>query len=106
VDFVKARALMDNNKELFEEIVRLFLVDGIKHLNAAKQALAAGDNELLKHHAHTIKGMVGIFAAERTTNAAATVENLAGLAGTEQAMSVLETELLLLHEALKSYQWH
>lgn len=105
VDFVKARTLMDNNKELFEEISRLFLIDGMKHLAEAQQAFSAGNSEQLKHHAHTIKGMVGVFAAERTTNAAAKVESLAGLAGTEQAMITLAKELKLLHEAVKSYQW-
>jgi len=103
-DFKKSLALMDDSRELFEEIVQLFQQDGPKYLQNAKLALEQGNADQVKHAAHAIKGMVGVFAAERTMDAAAKVEQLAGDPQCGEALKQLEIELLTLQEAIKAYQ--
>jgi len=104
-DFGKARQTMDDSKELFEEIVRLFLEDAQPHIEKIKNGIAQGDANAIRHSAHTLKGMVGIFAAERTMQAAAKVEVLAGKAGVDEAVADLEAALVELETAIRAYQW-
>jgi len=104
-DFGKARQTMDDSKELFEEIVRLFLEDAPTHIEKIKQGLADGDVDAIRHSAHTLKGMVGIFAAERTMQAAAQVEQRVGKPGLDEAVADLETALTELGTAIRAYQW-
>ncbi|MBA4382562.1 MAG: hypothetical protein C0406_08370 [Sideroxydans sp.] len=104
-DFGKARQTMDDSKELFEEIVRLFLEDAPPHLEKIKNGLAQGDADAVRHSAHALRGMVGIFAAERTMKAAATVEELAGRTGLDEAIAELAESLAELEAAIRAYQW-
>jgi PAS domain S-box-containing protein len=104
-DFGKARQTMDDSKELFEEIVRLFLEDAPPHIESIKNGLAQGDADAVRHSAHALRGMVGIFAAERTMKAAAKVEELAGKSGLDEAVADLETSLSELETAIRAYQW-
>jgi CheY-like chemotaxis protein len=104
-DFGKARQTMDDSKELFDEIVMLFLEDATPHIEKIKNGLAQGDADAVRHSAHTLKGMVGIFAAERTMLAATKVEDLAGKAGLAEAVVELEASLSELQAAIRAYQW-
>jgi len=104
-DFDKARGLMDNSRELFDEIVRLFLADAPPHMQHIRDGLARGDTEAVRHSAHTIKGMVGIFSAERALQAAEQVEMSAGQKGSEQAVAELEIAIGELQSAIRKYQW-
>jgi CheY-like chemotaxis protein len=104
-DFDKARHLMDDSRELFDEIVQLFLADAPPHMQSIKEGLAKGDSEAVRHSAHTIKGMVGIFSAERALQAAERVEKTAGQEGCKEAADVLEVALSELQAAIKAYQW-
>ncbi len=105
VDFARARQTMDDSKELFDEIVKLFLADYPPHLEKIRNGLAQGDADAVRHSAHALKGMVGIFAAERTMQAAATVEAMAGEAGLAAAVAALEISLTDLETAIRAYQW-
>jgi len=104
-DLGKARQMMDDSRELFEEIVGLFRLDAPLHMQRVKAGLAQSDKEAVLHSAHTIKGMVGIFAAERTMQAAERVEQTAGLPGNDQAVAELEAVLHELQSAIDAYQW-
>lgn len=104
-DFGKARQTMDDSKELFEEIVRLFLEDSPPHIEKIKNGLVQGDAEAVRHSAHALKGMVGIFAAERAMQAAAKVEEMAGKSGLDAAVTDLEESLKELDAAIRAYQW-
>lgn len=104
-DFGKARQTMDDSKELFEEIVRLFLEDAPTHMEKIKQGSMDGDVDAVRHSAHTLKGMVGIFAAERTMQAAAQVEQMVGKSGLAEAVVDLESALTELGAAIRAYQW-
>ena len=104
-NFAKARELMDDSRELFEEIVSLFKTDAPPHLQAVHDGLASGDANAVKHGAHAIKGMVSIFAAERTMAAAQQVESNAGVEGCEQFVPELDEALQELQAAIEAYQW-
>jgi PAS domain S-box-containing protein len=101
-DFDKALKTMDDNTELFDEIVRLFLEDAPPHMQKIKDAVIQGDAKSVRHSAHTIKGMSGIFAAERTMQAAERVEKSSGQEGCDGAVVELEAALKeLLAEVMK-----
>ncbi len=104
-DFDKARRLMDESRELFDEIARLFLADAPPHMQRIKAGLAQGDSEAIRHSAHTIKGMVSIFSAERAMQAAERVERTAGQGGCDVAVDGLEIALTELQSAVRAYQW-
>jgi CheY-like chemotaxis protein len=104
-DFNKARLTMDNNRELFDEIVRLFLTDAPPHLSAINAALTIGDLNAVRHSAHSLKGMAGVFVAERTMHAAALVEQLSEKSELIHAVSELGVSLSELLEAIKAYRW-
>ena len=101
-DFNKARETMDNNLELFDEIVRIFLEDAPPHMQRIKDGLAQGDAKAVRYSAHTLKGMVGIFSAERTMQAAARVEASAGQEGCREAAADLEVALNELLAVVRS----
>jgi len=104
-DFGKARQTMDDSKALFDEIVRLFLEDAPPHLAKIKQGQVEGDFDAVRHSAHALKGMVGIFAAERAMQAAAKVEQVAAGPGLAEAVTALEAALDELATAIREYQW-
>ena len=105
VDFAKARVTMDDNQELFEEIVRLFLVDAPLHLQKIQVGEQQRDATTIRHSAHTLRGMVGIFAAERTLQAAADVEQHATDADVAAKVEVLANALAELEAAIRAYRW-
>jgi HPt (histidine-containing phosphotransfer) domain-containing protein len=104
-DFSKARQTMDDNRELFEEIVCLFLADTPPYMQRIKEALTQGDADTVLHCAHALKGMVGIFAAERTMQALAIVKQRVGQQGLEEAVMELDASLSELQAAIRAYKW-
>jgi two-component system, sensor histidine kinase and response regulator len=95
---------VDGNRRLLRDLVRIFLADYPLHLTQIKDALRDGDAQALTKAAHTLKGAVGNFAAEKAAAAAQLLEVLArdgklGAAG--DAYSALESELVRLGEELK-----
>jgi PAS domain S-box-containing protein len=103
VDFDKALQTMDGSRELFDEIARLFLEDAPQQMVQIKEALAQGDMEVLRRGAHSLKGMVGVFAAERTMQAAVLVEKTAGQDECAAAVLDLENALTELQSAIRSF---
>ncbi len=108
-DFAAARQTMDDDRKLFEEIVRLFQSDAPVRMQQILEALARGESEAVHRGAHSIKGMAGIFSAERTVQAAARLEELAALGslkpGAVEAAAELEAAMADLQAALLLYQW-
>ena len=102
-DFDKAMKLMDDSRELFDEIVNLFLQDTPPHMQRIKDGLAQGNAVWVRQSAHAIKGMVGVFSAEQTTQAAALVEKIAGQDECGAAVEELDISLNELREAIKEY---
>ncbi len=104
-DFDKARQFMDNSRELYDEIVKLFFTDTAPHLQNIKEGLISGDVKSIQHSAHTIKGIVSIFAAERSIQAAEMVGKLAEDNKLQAAVIELEAALDELTLAVQAYRW-
>ncbi|CAH1079441.1 PAS domain S-box protein [Candidatus Nitrotoga sp. 1052] len=104
-DFSKTRQIMDDNRELFEEIVCLFLADTPPHMQRIKEALTQGDANTVLHSAHSLKCMVGTFVAERTMQALAIVEKSVGQHGLVEAVMELDASLSELQATIRAYRW-
>ncbi len=107
-DFAAARETMDDDRALFDEIAHLLQSNAPEHLQHIRAGLAQGDSVAVRHSAHAIKGMVGIFAAERSVLAAAQLEQLAALGDLTAAaapIAALEAAIAELLAALRAYQW-
>ncbi|HEX5227747.1 MAG TPA: PAS domain S-box protein [Bryobacteraceae bacterium] len=94
--------------ELLKEVVDLFLDDYPSTFEKIKAAVETRDSTALEHSAHSLKGSVSTFGAQRAFEAAFTLEkqgrsgDLAGapghLAELEKALGDLRPELVLLRD--------
>jgi PAS domain S-box-containing protein len=92
--------------DLLKEVVELFLDDYPSTFEKIKGAVASRDATALEHHAHSLKGSVSTFGANRAFEAAFTLEKQGrsgdltgapdGLLQLEQALEALRPELVLL----------
>jgi PAS domain S-box-containing protein len=92
--------------DLLKEVVELFLDDYPSTFEKIKGAVASRDATALEHHAHSLKGSVSTFGANRAFEAAFTLEKQGrsgdltgatdGLLQLEKALEALRPELLLL----------
>jgi PAS domain S-box-containing protein len=88
------------------------LLDIVNDIELACQARAQGDPQRLRNAAHAIKGMVSMFGAERSVQAAAELEVMAdderpGAVSplVDQAQAVLTQAIGDLMLALQDYRW-
>ncbi len=91
--------------ELLDELVDLFLKNSSRMLFAVEQAVHEGKAETIEKAAHSLKGSVGNFAADRAFQAAMKLETM-GREGrvkhADQALKDLEKEISLLRDVLMS----
>ncbi len=73
------------------ELIKIYPEDSGKFLLAATQALAAGDAEALYEAAHSLKGMLGVYAADRAVEAASHLCHVAQSRDLFGARGILET---------------
>lgn len=104
-DFAQTRLTMDDSRELFDEIVGLFLAETPIYLQRVRDGITQQDADAIRHGAHALKGMVAIFAAERTMQAAALLEKHPEQPGLVERISELETTLAELETAIRAYKW-
>ena len=104
-DFTIARQTVDNDRDLFDEIVRMFMEDAPALLQGIKEGFTTGNTEIIKRNAHTLKSQVAIFAAERSRQAAERVEHLAGKDGCKAAADELEIAMTELFATIAAYKW-
>ncbi len=105
VDFAAVRQKMDYSRELFEEIVALFLRDMPKEIARLKEHAAEGDADGVRRDAHTIRGMVSMFssgAAAQVTNA---IEARASHGRLDGLLAELEQAVDAIGDALSAYRW-
>jgi protein-histidine pros-kinase len=93
VDLRQTRELLDGDEEAVQQLLQIYFRDIGKTFAALRQARERRDLEALARLAHSIKGSVGVFFAERAASAAKTVERLAG-AGDPGAIGEPLSELL------------
>ena len=106
--FDKTAALegIDGDVELLMELAGAFLEEYPKLLSEIREAIARDDSTALMHAAHTLKGSVGIFAANIAFEAALKLETMGraeDLANAEEAYAALEEELKRLKPALEAF---
>jgi len=70
--------LMANDSELFKEMVRIYRADHPNYLASLDMAIRNGDAEQVRYIAHTIKGMLSVFAVEEIADIASRIEEQAG----------------------------
>ena len=104
-DFSVARQTVDNDHELFDEIVKMFMEDSPALLQGIKDGFASNSKEIVKRNAHTLKSQVAIFAAERARRAAERVEHLAGQDGCKEAAVELDAAITELNAVILDYKW-
>ncbi len=101
-DFEKSMELMNSSRELFDEISGLFVRDAPSFLEQVKEGLTNGDQDLVRKSAHSLKGMLSIFFAERTMNAATEAIITAGQENCIDSVNELELALTEFLIALKA----
>lgn len=104
-DLEKALNNMDEDRELFQILVAVFVEESARHMEEIREGIQRTDAGAVERAAHTLKGTAGNFAAQRTFELASHLEVL----GRERrfrelpkAFAQLEEELDLLREALRS----
>jgi HPt (histidine-containing phosphotransfer) domain-containing protein len=88
--------------ELLQEIAQLFLDDAARMLGEIRSAVEARDAKQLDHSAHTLKGCVSNFGAQRLYEAALMMERMGrggDLATADSEFRTLESEMhQLVHD--------
>jgi HPt (histidine-containing phosphotransfer) domain-containing protein len=100
-------ARLGGDRQLFGEILDIFLEDSPAFLRQAMDSLAAGDAPRLERAAHTLKGLSSNFAAASTVAAAYAVELHARERKLDQAgkcIGQLQSELARLEAALRAFR--
>jgi len=93
--------------ELLKEVIELFLSDYPSTFEKIKSAVAASDATALEHHAHSLKGSVSTFGADRAFEAAFALEKQGrsgDLRGAQEGLLQLEQALEALRPDLESLQ--
>jgi PAS domain S-box-containing protein len=105
VDKALLIARVGGDVELLDELVDLFMKNSSRMLCAVEQAVHEGRAETIEKAAHSLKGSVGNFAADRAFQAAMKLETM-GREGrvrhAEEALKNLEREISLLKDALST----
>jgi PAS domain S-box-containing protein len=98
-------ARLGGDREAVRQLVEVFRQDCEPLMADIAAAVQVGDAGKLKVAAHTLKGMVAFFAADRATAAALALEKLGeggDLTGATEMVGVLTRELTELEPALRS----
>jgi CheY-like chemotaxis protein len=93
--------------ELLKEVIELFLNDYPGTFEKIRNAVAASDVSALEHHAHSLKGSVSTFGANRAFEAAFALEKQGrsgDLRGAQEGLFQLEQALEALRPELESLQ--
>ena len=106
-DLAAALNQVSNDKDLFKEIVGMFISSHPQQMLMIKSAIESEDVEALSFAAHSLKGVVGNFRADAATKAAQRIESMADrndLLGIDSALADLQVEIDGLSRALTPFQ--
>jgi PAS domain S-box-containing protein len=78
-DETAALQYLENDTDLLDELIKLFIQTIPDQINELQAALAKGDTEALANSAHSIKGMSAVFCTTTVTGLAAQLETDARL---------------------------
>ena len=93
--------MMNNSRELFDEISSIFLIDAPIYIKKIIENVEQSNMELVRFNTHTLKGMVSIFCADRTIHAAKEIENKLHNNELIESVDDLENSLNDLLKAIK-----
>jgi len=102
-DLEKTLANLDGDRELFENLVLVFVEESSQQMEAIRDAVEKADGKGAEKAAHAIKGTVGNFAAQRAFDLAYRVELLGRerkLDELPEVLVALECEMNKLKDAL------
>ena len=100
-DFNQAMEVVNHSPELFVEIAAQFMQDAPMCMEQMKEGLAHQNDTAVRHSAHSLKGMVIIFSAQRTLHVLKMIESSADQSECIALAKELEEELDLLFIAMK-----
>jgi two-component system, sensor histidine kinase and response regulator len=92
----KALDRVEGDLELLQEMADLFLEECPHMVEEIDHAITAGDAQALQHAAHTLKGSVSNFAADKATEASFALEKM----GRQQDLACAATALATLTQEL------
>ncbi|HKX46101.1 MAG TPA: Hpt domain-containing protein, partial [Planctomycetota bacterium] len=96
----------EDEPELFQELVELFLREAPPRLAELRRALDAGDAERLERVAHSLKSSSGNLGARQLAECCVAIERLGRVGDVEAARSLVErtaVEYERAREALEAY---
>ena len=105
IDKAQLLARVGGDLNLLRELVDLFLDTGTQMLSQVEQSVGQGDAGAIERAAHTMKGVVGNFAANRAFEAALKLETMGregSLKHADRAFRDLEREINLFTDVLVS----
>jgi PAS domain S-box-containing protein len=97
LDEALALSRVGGDADLLKEVIELFLDDYPATLDKIRSAVAAKDASALEHHAHSLKGSVSTFGANRAFEAAFALEKQ----GRQGDLAQAQDGLLQLENALE-----
>jgi len=95
------------DRQLLSELAGILIDDLHDMLPKIRESVLLGDAEMLRRHAHSLKGAVANFEAKRAVEAAFNLEMIGKsgeLGSAESALRILEKEIETLKPFLKSLQ--
>lgn len=105
-DKTRALALMDNDEELLQEVIRLCLLHCPVWMDELRNAITDGDAYKVENVSHRIKGSFRNIAATTAGEKAQCLENIGrskNLTNAYHAFKDLEKETAALFQALQQY---
>jgi len=107
INLAAALALLDGDRELFDELVSVFLQECPSQLASVRDAIERQDPNSVRRAAHLLKGSVGAFGANPAADIAARMEKRGleqDLAGAAADLPKLERALECLQDGLCQFQ--
>jgi HPt (histidine-containing phosphotransfer) domain-containing protein len=105
-DHTAALESTGGDRELFDEIARIFLEDAPRLKDQIKRAISQGDAKALRREAHTLKGSAYHFAVPGVVVAAQNLEVMGqteNLDGAELALVTLDSALERVLPTLRDF---
>ena len=91
---------LDNDYELLQEFIEMFLEDYPSLVSEIESAVASKNSENLKIAAHTLKGSVGNFCAQGAFDAAFVLEQC----GSKNDFSQIDVQLVQLRREMEQVE--
>lgn len=109
IDMTRLLAQLNGSHTLVREITQSYIAETEEKLSGLADALAAGDSAAFRRHAHTIKGCMQVYGAEKARNMAQELEQMGAngdLSETERLLDQAEQEFRNILKQLQAWMEH